>query len=164
MRCSTIYVEKRDVAGCTSFVRNERVILFHEVRLQMPPKTSSGYSAPGKSRGEMKGIQSVLTEIRKRRVKAQLDGRATTRVGYSAPHAVPVHERLDQHHAKGQAKYLEQPLRTEQKTMANIIRQRLMARESLKKAQLAAANHLMSVSIKLVPVDKGELRDSKFIK
>lgn len=109
-------------------------------------------------------LESVLTELRKRRSRAVGDGLSTTKVGYSAPYAVPVHERLDVHHPIGQAKFLEQPIRTEAKPMADIIRSRLRARERLKAAQLAAAKHLMKVSLQLVPVDTGMLRDSWFIK
>ena len=112
----------------------------------------------------MYNLDKLLSEIRKRRIRAGLDGAAETRVGYSAPHAVPVHERLDLRHPIGQAKFLEQPIRTEEKVMADIIRSRLRARESLKSAQLAAARHLMKVSLTLVPYDTGELRNSWFIK
>lgn len=112
----------------------------------------------------MYNLDALLTEVRKRRSRAIGDGHAVTKVGYTAPHAVPVHERLDVHHPVGQAKYLEQPLRTELKIMSDIIRSRLMARERLKAAQLAAAKHLITVSLVLVPVDTGELRDSWFIK
>lgn len=111
-----------------------------------------------------KGIDSVLKELRKRRARADLDSYAVTKVGYKAKYAAPVHERLDVHHKIGQAKFLEQPLRTEAKTMADIVRSRLMARETLKVAQLEAAKHLMKVSLQLVPVDTGHLRDSWFIK
>lgn len=110
------------------------------------------------------GLEKVLTEIRKRRSKAIGDGMSQVRVGYSASYAVPVHERLDVHHPVGQAKFLEQPLRTEQRKMTEIIRSRLMARMSLLDAQMEAAKHLISVSLQLVPVDTGELRDSWFIK
>lgn len=108
-------------------------------------------------------LESVMEELRKRRRTAG-DLFAKTSVGYTAPHAVPVHERLDVHHPQGQAKFLEQPLRTEQRKMAAIIRSRLRARESLKAAQLEAAKHLMKVSLVLVPVDTGELRNSWFIR
>lgn len=108
-------------------------------------------------------LKSVLTEIHKRRAKAMLDSEAVTTVGYSADYAVPVHERTDLRHPVGQAKFLEQPIRTEEKPMADIIHSRLLARESLKNAQLAAAKHLMKVSLQLVPVDTGALRDSWFI-
>ena len=109
-------------------------------------------------------LDRVLTELRKRRAKAGLDGLSTLKVGYGAKHAVPVHERLDVHHPIGQAKFLEQPIRTEAKTMGDIIKKKLMARESLKVAHMEAAKHLMKVSLQLVPVDTGELRDSWFIK
>lgn len=109
-------------------------------------------------------LENVLTELRKRRSRAIGDGFSEVRIGYSAPYAVPVHERLDVYHPTGQAKFLEQPLRTERDEMARIVRSRLQARERLLQAQLAAANHVMSISLRLVPVDKGVLRDSWFIR
>lgn len=109
-------------------------------------------------------LEKILTEIRIRRSRAVGDGMAVTKVGYSAPYAVPVHERLDVYHPIGQAKFLEQPLRTEQDEMKRIITSRLRAREKLKIAQLEAAKHLIKVSLQLVPVDTGKLRDSWFIK
>lgn len=125
------------------------------------PKAESSYTSPVRS--NVKGLESVLTEIRKRRSKAIGDGMAVTKVGFTADHAVPVHERLDVHHPIGQAKYLEQPLRTEEKPMADIVKKRLMARETLKSAQVSAAQHLIKVALPLVPVDTGELRSSWFI-
>lgn len=108
-------------------------------------------------------LERVLEELRNRR--RTLDDKYTKlTVGYSAPYAAAVHERLDVFHPIGQAKFLEQPLRTEQKVMADIVRSRLRARESLKAAQLAAAKHLVKVSLQLVPIDTGRLRDSWFIK
>jgi hypothetical protein len=109
-------------------------------------------------------LDRVLKEFRKRRAKAGLDGLSQVTVGYKAPYALAVHERTDVYHPIGQAKFLEQPIRTEEKPMAEIIRKRLQARERLKTAQLEAAKHLMKVSLQLVPVDTGALRDSWFIK
>lgn len=109
-------------------------------------------------------LDRVLTELRKRRAKAGLDGLSKVSVGYSAPYAVPVHERMDVFHPVGQAKFLDQPIRTEAKPMARIVTARLRARETLVSAQLAAAKHLMSVSLRLVPVDTGYLKDSWFIR
>lgn len=108
-------------------------------------------------------LERVLEELRKRR-RTLGDRLSRVSVGYTAPHAVPVHERLDVHHSIGQAKYLEQPLRTEQKQMAAIVRSRLRAQLTLLAAQLEAAKHLMKVSLQLVPYDTGELRDSWFIR
>lgn len=109
------------------------------------------------------GIESVLQELRKRRRNLP-DRISQVTVGYTAPYAVYVHEMLHLYHPNGQAKFLEQPLRTEAKRMAEIIRSRLRARESLYAAQLAAAKHLMKVSMHLVPVKTGRLRNSWFIK
>lgn len=108
-------------------------------------------------------LEKILRELRRRRRTAN-DRLSELKVGYSAPHAVPVHERLDVYHPRGQAKFLEQPLRTEQRQMAAIIRSKLRARMSLMGAQMEAAKHLMKVSLQLVPIDEGILRDSWFIK
>lgn len=113
---------------------------------------------------KMYNLDRVLTELRKRRSRTVGDGFAETKVGYTAPYALAVHERLDLHHPIGQAKFLEQPMRTEEKVMSDIIRSRLRARERLKQAQLAAARHLIRVSLQLTPIDTGRLRDSWFIK
>lgn len=117
-------------------------------------------------RGKKKGIykvERVLSELRKRR-RVLEDQSSEVTVGYSAPYAAAVHERLDVHHPIGQAKYLEQPLRTEEKAMRDIVRSRLRARETLKQAHLTAAKHLMKISLQLVPIDTGVLRGSWFIK
>lgn len=117
-----------------------------------------------KKKKKVYGLEGILTELRKRRSRTVGDGFSQVKVGYKAPHAVPVHERLDMNHPNGgQAKFLEQPMRTEASKMAEIIRSRLRAREPLLSAQLAAAKHLIAVSIPLVPVDTGELVGSWFI-
>lgn len=109
-------------------------------------------------------LEKVLTELRKRRMKAHSDGLSQVKLGYRAPYAVPVHERLDLHHkSPTRAKFLEIPLRTEQRKMADIVRKKLMGRASLVDAQLAAANHVMKVSFRYVPVDTGFLKSSWFI-
>jgi hypothetical protein len=150
------------------------VIPFHNLKQELvvpQPRPISTYSNPVtvtrrgvKGRGKkVFGLESILTELRVRRSRAIGDGKAETKVGYSASYAVPVHEILTSYHPVGQAKFLEQPLRTEEKQMGDIIRARLRARETLKAAQLAAAKHLISISLQLVPVDTGALRDSWFI-
>lgn len=107
-------------------------------------------------------LERILRELRKRRRTAN-DQFSEVKVGYSAPYALAVHERLNVYHPIGQAKYLEQPLRTEKDKMAEIIRNRLRAGVSLKEAHLDAAKHLIKTSLPLVPVDTGKLRDSWFI-
>lgn len=50
------------------------------------------------------------------------DGRDTVAVSYDRPYAVKQHEDLSLRHDEGrQGKYLEQPMHTEQRTMARII-------------------------------------------
>ncbi len=107
-------------------------------------------------------LEKVLTELRKRR-RTEEDQLSEVKVGYSAPYALAVHERLNVFHKVGQAKFLEQPIRTEKDKMAEIIRSRLRARVSLKEAHLDAAKHLLKVSFPLVPVDTGRLLGSWFI-
>ncbi len=107
-------------------------------------------------------LEKILTELRKRRREGEQ--KSEIRIGYTAEYAVPVHERTDLHHEHGQAKFLEQPIRTEEKKMADIIRAKLQARKSLQEAQLEAGKHLLSVSLTLVPVDTGELKASGFVK
>lgn len=109
-----------------------------------------------------KGLEKILTELRKRR-RTIGDRLSEVRVGYSAPYAVFVHERLDLHHPNGQTKFLEQPMRTEVDAMAAIIRNKLRAGTSLKEAHLEAAKHLMKVSLQLTPIKTGRLRASWFI-
>ncbi len=109
-------------------------------------------------------VEQTLQEFRRRRKQAGNDTYAETKVGYSAPYAIYVHENLLAYHKEGQAKFLEQPMRTEKAAMADIIRRRLVgAHDTLKNAQLEAAKHLMKTSLPLVPIDKGVLRASWFI-
>lgn len=107
-------------------------------------------------------LEKVLTEFRKRRRNAA-DKLSTVKVGYSAPYALAVHERLDVFHPNGQAKFLEQPIRTEEKKMAEIIRNRLRGGSNLYEAHRDAAKHLIKMSFPLVPVDTGRLLNSWFI-
>ena len=107
-------------------------------------------------------LEKILTEIRLRR-RNLADKMATTTAGYSAPYALAVHENLTARFTVGQAKFLEQSMRTEKNEMAKIVRSRLRAGLSLKEAQVQAFNHLMKVSLQLTPMKTGRLRSSWFI-
>lgn len=111
----------------------------------------------------VKGLELNLKEIRKRRAQALKDDKTTTSMGYSAPYALVQHERLDFQHRVGQAKYLEQPIRTERKEVTRIITTKLKAKVRIKQAQLSAMHHIKRISLTLVPVDTGRLRNSWFI-
>jgi hypothetical protein len=104
------------------------------------------------------------------RLKAQLSQRARKYrgarvvIGYSAPYAAAVHENLAVYHSTGQAKFLEQPCREFEPEIRTIIRNGLLAGQSLEQAQLDAARFLLLQSQKLVPVRTGFLRDSGFVR
>jgi hypothetical protein len=75
------------------------------------------------TKANMKSVSKALLEDAKTRVPidtGELIRSGYTRqvghtsfVGFTAPHAAKVHERLDIKHPRGQAKFLEQPLRDE---------------------------------------------------
>jgi hypothetical protein len=104
------------------------------------------------------------------RLKAQLGQKArkyrgaAVVIGYSAPYAAAVHENLAAYHSNGQAKFLEQPCREHEPEIRLIIRNGLLAGQSLEQAQLDAARFLLLQSQKLVPVRTGLLRDSGFVR
>lgn len=104
------------------------------------------------------------------RLTAQLNERmrkyqgAKVVVGYSAPYAAAVHENLAAYHPHGQAKFLEQPCRQYEAEIRMIIRNGLLAGQSLEQAQLDAARFILLQSQKLVPVRTGFLRDSGFVR
>lgn len=79
---------------------------------------------------------------------------------FKAAYAVFVHERTDLHHDNGQAKFLEEPLRTEAATMTRLMNSVLKSNGDLDTAVAVAAQYLLSVAKSLVPVKTGFLRDS----
>jgi hypothetical protein len=85
----------------------------------------------------------------------------TVTVGYSAPHAIYVHENLQMRHPNGgQAKFLEQPARQYGAELAELVATAIRNKEGIVRAVLRAGNRLLRYSQPLVPVDTGELRDS----
>src|SRR5688572_14266189 len=78
-------------------------------------------------------------------------------VGYEAPYAVYVHERLDLHHAEGQAKFLEQPAREWAFRLGRMVFEDLKPKKRRTRKDVVAAltkagNVLLAESRKLVPV------------
>lgn len=87
-------------------------------------------------------------------------------VGYSAPHAIFVHEDLTANHPNGgQAKYLEAASRNPStiEKMRSVLRDKLRNKKGLRQAVIAAGQVLLEESQKLVPIDTGELRNSGFL-
>ena len=86
-------------------------------------------------------------------------------VGYSAPHALLVHEDLEaRHEPPTQAKYLEQPARELADTMRDAVEASLREEKDVEKAVLVAANMLFEASQAIVPEDTGELKASGYVK
>lgn len=83
-------------------------------------------------------------------------------VGYSAPYALYVHERLDLHHPHGQAKFLEQPAREKRAEIEAVIMKALQSGASLRQALSLGGLHLLRLSRELVPVDTGALKASGY--
>jgi hypothetical protein len=86
------------------------------------------------------------------------------RVGYSAPYAIYVHEDLTANHPRGgQAKYLEQPMRTMRRELSEIVARSVRAKNGLEEGLQRAGETLLAASRSLVPVDTGFLRDSGYV-
>lgn len=113
---------------------------------------------------QVTGFQRVIDGLAARRKIAEADARLKLIVGYKAEYAVYVHENLQAIHPVGRAKFLEEPQRTEQPTMLNIIATDLKTQKTWRQALLRAGLHLQRASQKLVPVDTGFLRNSTFTK
>src|SRR5690348_3482149 len=97
------------------------------------------------------GVQRVVQKLKGKTVK-----NAAVRVGYSAPYAMRIHEDLNMRHPNGgQAKFLEQPARTQKPQMQRIITDGIKRGLSLEEALLLAGEYLLQESQKLVPVDTG---------
>ena len=84
-------------------------------------------------------------------------------VGYTQNYAVYVHEDLQATHAPGkQAKYLEQPLVDNSKTLQTIIAEVFVRTDNMELSLLTAGMRLQRESQKIVPIDTGALRGSAF--
>jgi hypothetical protein len=85
-------------------------------------------------------------------------------LGYRAPHATVVHERLGVYHAPPtRAKYLEEPARRLIPEVARTVTDVISRGGTVEDALLAGGNLVMDESQKIVPVNTGELKASKFV-
>ena len=106
-------------------------------------------------------------------------------VGYQAPYAMYVHEKVEMKLwgqfrprrpgqlrrtrfwsplGRAQAKFLEQPAREMRHEMANIVRAELKRGKTINQSMLKAGRALRDRSKRLVPVDTGRLKRSAFAK
>lgn len=112
---------------------------------------------------KIEGLDKLLSQLAARVAQAEKDGRASVAAGYSAGYSLRVHEDLEVHHPNGQAKFLEEPTRTEQPALAEIVAREMQAGKSLAEAERAAAEYLLARSQELVPVRTGNLKSSGFV-
>lgn len=89
--------------------------------------------------------------------------KASVTVGYTQSYGLFVHENLEAFHpGGGQAKFLEEPARTLEKVLANIIARAMKRGLTMEQALLLAGLRLQRESQKIVPVDTGALKASAF--
>lgn len=112
-------------------------------------------------KAQVEGLERLVLKFRDLARKGQ-SVRLT--VGYRAPYATFVHERVDIPHRVGQAKYLETPLRAASAELANMVRDLVGRGASLADALAAAGRRLLELSQPLVPVRTGYLKGSGFVR
>lgn len=134
---------------------------------------------------EIKNLQRLIAKLDARVAKAIKDSEVSAVVGYTAGYAIYVHENMEiwppgmrlagQPRPRGrgyywdpqgqaQPKFLEQPARelSANGTLRTIIVSLLRSGRTVAEALLAAAMMLQSESMRLVPVNTGNLRASAF--
>ena len=85
-------------------------------------------------------------------------------LGYRAPYALIVHERLDLYHKPPtKAKFLEEPVRRMQGQIGETIVKAILSGEPLEQAMLRVGKEVMAESQKIVPVDTGLLKATGFV-
>lgn len=110
----------------------------------------------------MEGVERVVEALRHHGKKHR---NVRFAVVYSDPKAIYVHENLQARHTVGQAKFLEQPARTQGNTIAAACRQAMKPKDAtLEDGLRASAEKLLALSLPLVPVDTGFLKASGHIR
>lgn len=127
---------------------------------------------------EIKGLTKVVEQLRARGTK--LGSTQSAVVGYTAAYALYVHENVEMKWrgvprkgikgkgsywdppGRGQSKFLEQPARTEQQAIVEMVREDLADGKTWGQALSTAALYLQRCSMLLAPVDTGNLKASAF--
>ncbi len=124
------------------------------------------------------GLRKVLAVLRGRASKARAEGVQSVLVGFSAAHALFVHENMESKTVgmniprrsgigvywgpAGGPKFLEAPAREMGDELAGIVRDGVAAGMPLGQALLLAGYRLQAESMERVPVEHGKLRESAF--
>lgn len=111
----------------------------------------------------VQGLQSLRNRFRQMEMKLRQSKKGVV-IGYSQEYALKVHEDTHARHAPGkQAKFLEEPARTNQQEIADIIAQTYKKTKDLGLSLMAGALYLLNLSQKIVPIDTGALRASGYV-
>lgn len=127
-------------------------------------------------RADEVGLSKLLVQLRDRQTMARKDYNVRSRVGFSAPYALWVHEKVDMlwkgrprrsgigvyWGPAGEAKFLTRAAKEYRSVMALIVRTALKAKKTMRQAQLLAGLFLQARAQERVPVEYGELKASAF--
>jgi hypothetical protein len=111
---------------------------------------------------EIQNLARLVAKLRAAAAKAISDSNVSVAVGYTQNYSIYVHENLQAKHPVGQAKFLEQPARTMQRELGEVVAQAAIRGQTLATGLLLAGLRLQRESQKLVPVDTGALKNSAF--
>lgn len=106
--------------------------------------------------------ERLPAKLQRKREWAKKNLNASVTVGYTQSYAMYVHENLEAIHLVGQAKFLEQPAKTLQPVLAEIIGSSLISGQTMGDALSLAGLRLQEESQLLCPVNTGALRASAF--
>lgn len=110
-------------------------------------------------------IERVTQVLNRKKARLAPRQASSYAVGFAAPYALYVHEDLTKAHPRGgQAKFLEEPMRTRSLDLATTGNQALRNGKSIDEALLAAGNQLLKFAQALCPVDTGRLRNSGYVR
>lgn len=111
---------------------------------------------------KIQNLERVVEILRSKAAAARKDNDVSVTVGFTQNYAIYVHENLEAIHPVGQAKFLEEPARTEAGRIAEIVRTTLSQGKTMAQALVLGGLYLQRCSQKLVPVDTGALKGSAF--
>lgn len=109
---------------------------------------------------QLENFKSLNTKLSAMAATSKQGDKTCCVVSYTQAYGIYVHENLEAYHKVGQAKFLEQPARTEQAKMADLVTRTVKAGQPLSAGLLMAGLYLQRCSQKLCPVDTSALKNS----
>lgn len=111
---------------------------------------------------QIEGLSNVQRMLARSRRKYAEANTASVTVGFTQTYALIVHEDLNARHDVGQAKYLEDPLRTNARQIGETVVAGLALGASFTDALMLGGLLLQGLAQDLTPVDTGALKASAF--